>query len=106
MSGVPANVVFESRGADLYALEGRVDLSTVSRLMAVGTSALAGSTNPTISLAGASAEGSAILALLIGWQRDCHQRGCRLIFADVPEPLRRIAEASEVAQLLGVSAGS
>ena len=56
MSGVPANLVFESRGADLYALEGRIDLSTVPHLMAVGTSALAGSTNPTISLAGASAE--------------------------------------------------
>ena len=48
----------------------------------------------------------ALLALLIGWQRDCHQRGCRRIFAYVPEPLRRIAEASEGAQLLGISAGS
>ncbi len=100
------DVRFESRGDDLFALEGRVDLTTVSRLMEVGREQLAASDAPRVSLAGARAEGSAILALLIGWQRNCHEEGRVLAFVDVPEPLRRIAEASEVDQLLGFGAGS
>lgn len=85
-------------------LSGRVGLATVSALMEVGSAALeSAAPAPVVSLKEVQAEGSAILALLIGWQRACLGRGHTVSFVDVPLALQQVAEASEVAEVLGIS---
>lgn len=54
-----------------------------------------------VNLAEVNSEGSAILALLIGWQRECIAAACQLRFASVPACLWQIACASEVEDVLG-----
>ena len=104
---LPDGVVLTPGEDGHFHLSGRVDLTTVSVLMDVGAAALAGATAaPVVSLKDVQAEGSAILALLIGWQRACVGQGHSLSFVDVPLALRQVAEASEVADVLGISTGT
>ncbi len=82
-------------------VEGSLSVDTVARLREEGIALIDTLQDPvTIDLAGAEVQGSAVVALLIAWQRHCVQRQWSLRFIHASNHLLEIAKACDVEEIL------
>lgn len=82
------------------ALSGPVTLANAHQVLEEGRRLLAEGVE-TVDLAGVTEMDSALLALLLAWQRDAAQRSATLALANEPQALRTIARLYGVNELLG-----
>jgi phospholipid transport system transporter-binding protein len=93
--------VIRREGARLV-LSGPVTLGNVAALLEEGRRHLAEGVQ-TIDLAEVTEMDSALLALLLAWFRDARAAERKLLFANLPESLRTIAQLYGVDRLLPVA---
>ena len=88
----------------IVSLQGELLLTTIEDALKLGHKLFRDSVGDlTIDLAGVSRGDSAGLALLIHWLRELHSRGRQLSFDGVPSHLLRLAEASDLTNILSFS---
>lgn len=89
-----------------FRLEGDLDFASVVELAVLPAQFLAGESDPLIDLGGVGRANSAGLALLLEWLGQARARGRTLRFANLPASLLRLAELSNLDDLIGPSAAS
>jgi len=82
-----------------------LDFATVAPLLAEGERLLRGPGPVEIDLAGVTSANSAGLALLLEWLDLARRRQLRLHFRNLPESLVRLAELTNLGDLLPVARG-
>ncbi len=91
-------------GAGRLRVEGPLDFTTVSGLLAAGEERLRDTDRLQIDLAGVTSANSAGLALLLEWLDLARARGVALRYLNLPDSLMRIAAFSNLETLLPVGA--
>jgi phospholipid transport system transporter-binding protein len=93
------------RGRSWIAIEGELDFESVTPLLAETRRQFAGKERLEIDMQGVRRADSAGLALLVGWLALARRHGVSLRFHSPPDALMRLAEVTNVAELLPVVKG-
>jgi phospholipid transport system transporter-binding protein len=88
-----------------FAVRGVLDFATVASLAAEGERLLTGPGAVEIDLSGVTSANSAGLALLLEWLDLARRRQLRLRFRNLPEPLVRLAELTNLTEVLPLARG-
>ncbi|MEA3278882.1 MAG: STAS domain-containing protein [Pseudomonadota bacterium] len=94
-----------SRGGGRFGVEGVLDFSTVTPLLAEGERLLRGRGRLEIDLQGVSTSNSAGLALLLEWMGVARRRNLNLRYRNLPESLARLAALTNLIGVLPVVKG-
>jgi phospholipid transport system transporter-binding protein len=88
-----------------FTLRGVLDFATVAPLVTEGERLLVGPGAVEIDLSGVTSANSAGLALLLEWLDLARRRQLRLRFRNLPEPLVRLAELTNLTEVLPLARG-
>lgn len=90
-------------GGNTISVEGCLDVDTVAACRSSGSKLMADLDSVVIDLANVEVSGSAVIALLIAWQRRAASLGIDIQIRNPPDNLIDIAEACGVAEILPLS---
>lgn len=91
-------------GDNLIRVSGRLDVSTVAGFKEEGIGLIDQVDDPVFDLGGAEVAGSAVIALLIAWQRHAEASDKQVRFDNAPGNLLDIARACGVSEFIPLSA--
>ncbi len=94
------NAAFEVQDGQRSRVIGLLEFDTVTRLLPLGSAAIAGGQAATIDLGGVTGSDSSGLALLIEWLSVAQAAGHPLHYENIPTQLKQLARLSEVEDLL------
>lgn len=93
-------------GDGRYELSGVASFATAQQILRASQKLFAGQSNIEVDLSGIQHTDSAGLALLLEWMRASNQAGAGIVFKEIPEKIRAIAQTAEVEELLNSSYSS
>ncbi len=96
----PAEAELRVAGDGTVEVAGRLGLASIAGLAGRGPEFFARGGAVTVDFAAVTRADSGALALLLAWQRGARAADCRLVFRNVPQALRAIAEVCGVDVLL------
>lgn len=104
--GESGSAAFEILQGARSRVVGALQFATVTRLLTLGTAAIAGGQAEVIDLSGVTGSDSAGLALLIEWLSIAKESGRKLKYENIPAQLEQLAHLSEVDGFLAADAAS
>lgn len=102
--GQTGNAAFETLEGARSRVMGSLEFATVTRLLPLGSAAIAGGRADVIDLSGVTGSDSSGLALLIEWLSIAKQAGRKLRYENMSAQLHQLAGLSEVDDLLSAAA--